>query len=283
MKNDKQAIGLYLIVVFAISIVIEAVWIFFGETATRAGISTLLMMVPCIVSVIVGRKFYKKQGALGFKRCKFIYILLSIVIPLVYLGLSYVSFWGFAKGSFTDNPSVLIETASAYSGRELPNNIAIIMSLIVTLPISIITALGEEVGWRGLMYPVMQRMWGWKKAIIISGGIWALWHLPIIIVGLYYSPDTSLIYVIPVFLIEIFALTIIISWIRMKSNSVWPAILFHAFHNYLDQIVFQSFTCDTNSIYFVGEIGVITLSITILIAVLILVQGQNAFVKNFTR
>lgn len=279
MQNDRKALRLYLIITFAVSAVIEAVWIFFGESATQLGISYLFMMVPLIAAIIIVSMFYKKQGVLGFRHSKLIYILLAVLVPLAYLATSYGLFWLFAKGSYNGNPIILVESA-AYSGQELPSNIAIIIFLIVTLPISIITALGEEVGWRGLMYPIMQRMWGWKKAIIVSGVIWALWHLPIMVAGLYYPPDTALVYLIPMFFIEIFALTIIISWLRTASNSVWPAILFHAMHNYFDQVVFQSFTNSSNSVYFVGEIGIITLLITVLVAVLILVKGRNAFIDQ---
>jgi membrane protease YdiL (CAAX protease family) len=129
------------------------------------------------------------------------------------------------------------------------------------------------------MYPVMQRIWGWKKAIILSGCIWAVWHLPLVIAGLYL-PDTVMIYRIPAFIIEVFALTVIITWIRMKSNSVWTAILFHAIHNYLDQVILQSLTKNTNSAYFVGETGIITIFFTILIAVFIIIFARNTFYVN---
>jgi len=69
MENDKKALKFYLIATFLISAIIEAVWIYFGELATQAGISTLLMFIPLIVAIFVSRKFYKKQNALGFNRC----------------------------------------------------------------------------------------------------------------------------------------------------------------------------------------------------------------------
>ena len=274
--QDKKALRLYLIIVLSVSAVIEAVWIYLGEAASLAGISTLLMMVPFITAAIVGRIYYKKQRAMGFKRCRFVHVLLSILIPLIYLMLSYALFWLFT-GSYNGHPSALMDAAAAYSGHELPKNVAIAISLAVTLPVSFITALGEEAGWRGLMHPIMHRIWGWKKAIIISGCVWALWHLPIVVAGLYYPSEISLVYVIPMFIVEIAALTIILSWLRMASGSVWPAVILHAVHNYLDQIVFQSFTSNENSVYYVGEIGIITLSLTVIAAVIILVKGRKAF------
>jgi membrane protease YdiL (CAAX protease family) len=86
-----------------------------------------------------------------------------------------------------------------------------------------------------------------------------------------------MIYRIPAFITEVFALTVIITWIRMKSNSVWTAILFHAVHNYFDQVVLQSLTKNTNGTYFVGETGIITIFFTVLIAVFILIFARNTF------
>lgn len=280
MQNDKRALRLYLIIVFAASAAIETVWIYFGEAATQAGVSTILMLIPCITAIIISRIFYKKQNALGFNRCKPVYMLLSLLLPLLYLGLSYGLFWLFVKSSFTGSLAVLTEYAAAYSGQTLPDNMAVIISLIVMLPVTIVTALGEEVGWRGLMYPVMQRIWGWKKAVIASGVVWALWHLPIIAAGLYYPPSTNMFYLIPMFFIEVLAFGAILAWIRMTSKSVWPAIFCHALHNYLDQIVFQSLTKDGGSVYFVGEIGMITLFFTVIVAVFLLARRRSALAEG---
>jgi len=280
MQNDKQALWLYLIIVFSLSAVIETIWLIYGEAATHAGISTLLMFIPYIAAFIISRKYYRKQSSLGLVRCSPFYILLAVLLPLVYFGLSYGLFWLFVKGSYVGNLSVLLQQALTYS-QNISDNTAIILALIIMLPVTFITAFGEEIGWRGLMYPVMQRMWGWKKAIIISGGVWTLWHLPLVISGLYLQ-GTLIIYRVPVFIIEVFALTVIFSWVRMKSKSVWPAIVIHTAHNYIDQIIFQSLTNKTGSGYFVGETGIITVAITVFIAVFLLIRARNVFTEKIT-
>jgi len=76
------------------------------------------------------------------------------------------------------------------------------------------------------------------------------------------------------FIISILAYTVIISWFRMKSGSVWPAVLWHSAHNYLDQNVFSQMTNSQDSAYFIGETGFITAGIAVLFAVLILVFGK---------
>jgi membrane protease YdiL (CAAX protease family) len=140
---------------------------------------------------------------------------------------------------------------------------------VIILTNSIFT-FGEEAGWRGLMYPIMHKLWGKNRALIISGGIWAVWHLPLLVSGVYMA-GAPILYQIPMFIIQILALTVVASWLRMKSNSIWPAVLWHTLHNFLDQTVFTSMTSGANRAYFVSETGLITTLFAVVSAILILV------------
>ena len=76
----------------------------------------------------------------------------------------------------------------------------------------------------------------------------------------------------------VFASNTIVSWLRVKSGSVWPAVIWHACHNYFDQYVLSSLTRDVsnvNSAYFVSETGLITVLLASMFAILILVQWKR--------
>jgi len=123
------------------------------------------------------------------------------------------------------------------------------------------------------MYPIMHKLWGRNKALIISGSIWTAWHLPLLIGGDYMA-GAPLLYRVPMFIIQILALNVIVSWLRMKSGSVWPAVLWHISQNFLNQLVFAAMTKAGDSAYFISETGFITTLCAVISAVLVLVFGK---------
>ena len=269
MKKEKRILTLYLIFVFAISAPIEAIWIFYGDAV--AGIALLLMLVPAIVAVILKLLFFRKQSILGLGIGKPLYYLYAVAIPLIYIGLSYLLYWLFVPAAFVGT-GVLIEAIS--NAMNIQNaSVAIIVGFAVIILTNIPFSFGEEAGWRGLMYPIMHKLWGRNKALIISGGIWAVWHLPPLVSGDYMA-GAPILYQIPMFIIQILALTVVASWLRMKSSSIWPAVLWHTLHNFLDQAVFTSMTSGAYRAYFVSETGLITTLFAVVSAILILAFGK---------
>ena len=262
----KKTLKLFLIITILISTIIESVYI-----ATEGKISILiflLMWTPGIVAIRISRKYYKKQNILGINKCNIKYILAGILLPLLYLIISYGLTWFFLKDSYLGTSYLADLFRNSYGiKKDAPDIIIIGIFLVIGLFSSCLSAAGEEIGWRGFMYPAMEKIWNRKKALIISGVIWAVWHMPLIITGLYEA-DTVLWYGLIMFTIEIVGIAFLLAWLRTVSNSVWPAILLHASHNVLDQMIFQVITSNKNSGYFAGEQGFITTIMVIILATL---------------
>lgn len=53
----------------------------------------------------------------------------------------------------------------------------------------LLAALGEEMGWRGFLYPRLIPRLGWFGAAIVVGVIWGVWHLPADYIALKASGD----------------------------------------------------------------------------------------------
>lgn len=249
MKN-KKAVVVFLIITLVLSSICYYIRIRGGNAA--AGMTSILMWCPAVAAFIVKGKFYRKEKVLGWNGCQIKYIIAGIFVPIIYLGFSYGLYW--------------IVNKTAFTGEIYINSIGLLLLLI---PSSLLTAAGEEIGWRGFLLPKLTEIWNVKIAILISGLIWAVWHFPLMIAGLYQT-GTSIWYQLPMFTIEIIAMTTIMAYLRLKSKSVRPAIILHASHNYIDQVICAPLTSANKQAYFVGETGLITAFMLIIVAIIVI-------------
>jgi uncharacterized protein len=96
---------------------------------------------------------------------------------------------------------------------------------------SLHTAVGEELGWRGFALPRLQARNGPIGASVRIGVAWALWHLPLfVLVADYDNAGMDVVSVVSMFAIFTAGLTIglpvIQTWLYNRSNgSVFLAVL----------------------------------------------------------
>ena len=260
MEKAKKSVLIYLLLAFALSTVCYVIWIRAGKAGD--GMSPILMCCPAAAALTVRGTFYRGEKLLGWNPCKFSFLLAGVVIPPLYLGVSYGIYWLVSGASRigTLNPVAAVVSAhTSHSGAGL------IVVLIVIL-VNIVIAAGEEIGWRGFLLPQLAKLGGEKAAIGITGLIWGIWHMPIIIAGLYL-PGCPLWFKLPMFLLQTVSMTAILGILRLRSGSVWPAVLLHASHNFFDQAICQPLTNSASSTFFVGETGILTLLAIILSAI----------------
>ncbi len=102
--------------------------------------------------------------------------------------------------------------------------IAILQGLGAGATINAFFALGEELGWRGLMLRELAHKGFWTSAAII-GVVWGVWHAPLILQGHNY-PDNPM---LGVFAMTIFCLLLspLFSWVTLKCRSVIAAAIMH--------------------------------------------------------
>jgi membrane protease YdiL (CAAX protease family) len=82
-----------------------------------------------------------------------------------------------------------------------------------------ITTVGEELGWRDFLLRHLIRI-GFRQwpAFLITGTIWGLWHIPVILLELEYIGHPFL--GIPMFVVYTILVGIIIGWLYLASGSV---------------------------------------------------------------
>jgi membrane protease YdiL (CAAX protease family) len=98
---------------------------------------------------------------------------------------------------------------------------------------SVVSPVGEEIGWRGLLTPYLLQRLSILQASVITGFIWATWHL------WYYVIPGAFHFNTPFWLLAIDCCgkSLWYTWFYRKSRSIFSAILFHFTGNLFYNII----------------------------------------------
>ncbi|HWU42591.1 MAG TPA: CPBP family intramembrane glutamic endopeptidase [Bdellovibrio sp.] len=234
----------------------------------------LLMWTPGIVGLILSLLFSKNVKDIGFKFGRLKFYGLAYAIPALTAILILFSLILLGQGQFEVSPKLVESKGSV--GKA----VAVILLIGPTLSVLIgfVSALGEEIGWRGFLH---SRMMALKipHPFLITGIIWSIWHWPLILFSNY---ATSSIPLLSLFLFScvIISFAIIIGWLREASGSVLVAGLAHSVHNAWMQAIYPAFLKKGPLDEFLGgESGVLNAVIYIFIAIYVyrrfLVRGRE--------
>jgi membrane protease YdiL (CAAX protease family) len=220
----------------------------------RAEIVVLLnMLTPLLAGLImlfvVTREGYTQAGraSLGLGRLGLPWWGLAFLLPLPVLLFSYGLVWttGLAR----------LATAPGEGGLVAP-----LLNFLPNLLAAVLFTFGEEFGFRGYLLPRLMEL-GPKRALLISGFLHGLWHLPVFLLTPFYPTEGNRFIVMILFLLTLTAAGAVYGYLRLASDSLWPATLFHgAFNAFWD--VFASITIAVSPIatqYLSGEAGLLTL------------------------
>ena len=137
--------------------------------------------------------------------------------------------------SYFDHGLTALTSQIALSGSDT-GNIAIyqvvimqVIYAVIASPImNFISTFGEEFGWRGYLLPKLLPL-GKNKAILLQGVIWGVWHWPVILMGYNYGFDyPGSPWLGPLAMVWFTVLVgIFLSWLTLKTDSVWPANVAH--------------------------------------------------------
>jgi uncharacterized protein len=89
----------------------------------------------------------------------------------------------------------------------------------------VINGFGEEVGWRGFVWPRLRRRRSLGGAALVLAVPWAIWHLPTfwLATGMDLEP-----HVIPGWLVGLAAGAVVLGWLYERTGSLLLVALFHA-------------------------------------------------------
>jgi membrane protease YdiL (CAAX protease family) len=178
-------------------------------------------------------------AGIGFAKPPLRYLGYALLVPAVYCAAIYLPVWLSGVGTFR-GAAVLLHGIGASA---------------FYLPCAFFLALGEEIGWRGVLTPNLAKIAGPVRAGLATGAVWALWHyLDILYFG--YNENTPAPYAIACFSISVIGLALFLAWLRLASGSIWPPALFHAAHNMIIHGVFDRATAPNGlTAYLTTEFG----------------------------
>lgn len=98
---------------------------------------------------------------------------------------------------------------------------------------------GEEWGWRGYLFPKLKELIGTVPALLITGTVWGLWHLPELLQGMNFGTDFPGYPVSNVLLMCVYCILTgtFLTWLTCRSGSIWPAALAHMIQDHAAGVI----------------------------------------------
>jgi membrane protease YdiL (CAAX protease family) len=264
----KSSVVLYVILVALFSLPWYLLMIHTRDLGMGRGLVVhTLMWCPALAAIVTCYLSGIAISSLGFSWPKMRYIGLGYGLPILYALLAYVPYWIVVHGSF----DIAHYASSSTRSLELHStNGSLALNIFLLLGFGAISSttsgLGEEIGWRGFLFPSLFRLIGPTGAIFISGIIWALWHYPGIL-GANYNAGGPAWVALVCFTWMVISGAAIFGWLRVKSGSVWPAAIAHGSHNLFIQAICDPITqqSKTASIW-TTEFGILLAITTTIVA-----------------
>jgi membrane protease YdiL (CAAX protease family) len=221
-----------------------------------------LMWCPGLAAIITQLIFERSLRGLGWGFKPWKYQLVAYLTPLAYALAAYLILWLGGLGRF--DPAGAQQIISQQLG--LPGTMStavftvvyflVVATLVVLL--AAVSALGEEIGWRGLLVPELAKVTSFTGVALISGAVWAIWHAPILLFADYNNAGAPVWFGLLCFAILVIAISFVFAWLRLKSGSLWTAVLLHAAHNAFIQQFFTPMTGPARlTPYFIDEFGLL--------------------------
>jgi membrane protease YdiL (CAAX protease family) len=171
--------------------------------------------------------------------------------------------------------------------------------LIAGLVIYGLISIGEELGWRGYLLPKLMERFagpertgaeahglahtggsdaaGARKAALLVGLIWGVWHWPGDLLAMQLDPRMSILSLL-IRLVSSCVLSVLLAWVTLRSGSVWPAAIGHGMFNATTLLTWNLLKGPANMLLgpqssgLIGGIGYLALA-------LVLLYSRRAFAR----
>ena len=171
--------------------------------------------------------------------------LMAWLAPAAIALLGCIVFFALSPHLFDPTMRSFVETSAAAAGlapdqpanQMLPTpamlGATLVFSLAIAPFINMIPAFGEELGWRGMLYPTLAELMSERSSALATGIIWGLWHAPAVAMGHNYGMGYEGFPIAGILTMTLLctAMSCWLSLLRARSGSVWPCALAHGAFN----------------------------------------------------
>jgi len=227
--------------------------------------SILLFWTPAIAALLTDAFLNGNIKNLGWCLRGTKYLFLGLFLPIMYGAIIY--------------GALILTGANVVHGESLkwlakPNGMRLLFGAYMVK--YFVCSLGEEIGWRGFLSPRFVALKGLISGGIVSGLIWAFWHYPMMLTGKFAGePNIPFFYCILSFTLTAIGFGVLLTWLRERSDSVWPCVFFHASHNLFTKLFFIPLTNPSGATaYIAGKFG-FAFVVTGLIFILMIKQTDS--------
>jgi uncharacterized protein len=198
---------------------------------------TFYMFGPAMANILTRWVTREGKQNLGlqpiFERGRWVHFLAAWVLPGALTMIGMTLFFLVFPRYYSDSGlnTLRQQMILAGAGDVSPMVIVTLQTVLVILTAPLLNAIptfGEEFGWRGYLQPKLMPLGG-RKAVLLTGVIWGVWHWPVILMGYNYEFDYFGAPVLgPLAMVWFTIVTsALFGWVTIKTDNVWPAVIGH--------------------------------------------------------
>jgi membrane protease YdiL (CAAX protease family) len=257
-RQARRGLAVYFAIVVLLSAPIQAVIIAADLDGGRNGLVqwlsliAALMFVPTAAAVVARLALREGFSDVSFRfggRRGRTAILQALVLPTLVGLVAYSIAW-----------------TAGLVGFGMPPLAGWVAAIAVLLVLNLVLASGEEIGWRGYMLTRLIDA-GVPRPVLASGVIWGVWHVPLFLWGGFVQGVPPLL-ATTLLMVLTPSLGYVLARMRLETGSVWPAVALHVTWNVTIQAGFQPLAAGASSQVWVGESGILTALVLIVVAVI---------------
>jgi membrane protease YdiL (CAAX protease family) len=296
MNKKRILIFIAFVIVVSWAVVLAVKQSGMMETNPTAGMmlaNNIIIFLPALANIFTRLVTKEGWGNLwlrpNFKRGWRFYLaawLLPLLATIVGGGLYYLLFPQSFDPNLSQVQSAFAAIPSLAAQPWLAFLILFVQTMLITMIINGIASMGEEFGWRAYLLQKLMVLFagadakahqntGARRSALLVGLIWGVWHYPLFYLGSALTFPFILIY-----LLYTCSASVLLSWVTLRSRSVWPAAIGHGMLNGTSVFPTLLANATANPLLGPGPTGLVGMLGYVILALVLLFNPKAFFVNE---